>query len=218
MDERDQHILTSVNSFSTEKWDETYGYVYGNLIKKGAKTVMVGHIAQPAYVKALNPQATREEMLRPASLSKELLTGLLREKLGFNLDQHRRNTYGWVYRSHVKRSEAIVQAINAGCDMILFNKSLEEDFGYLLAGAKTRNLSMDRLDEAVLRIPAKKRQWGFIRRKRRALWSRKRGVGNCGAVRSTKAGRKKVADQAITLVRDEQELLSISPKKYKWFI
>jgi len=32
----------------------------------------------------------------------------------------------------MKRSEAIVQAINAGCDMILFNKSLEEDFGYLL--------------------------------------------------------------------------------------
>ncbi|MFR5938516.1 MAG: hypothetical protein ACLUGD_04100 [Ruminococcus sp.] len=31
--------------------------------------MMVGHIAQPAYVKALNPQATREEMLRPASLS-----------------------------------------------------------------------------------------------------------------------------------------------------
>ena len=53
VDERDQHILTSVNSFSTEKWDETYGYVYGILIKKGAKTVMVGHIAQPANVKAL---------------------------------------------------------------------------------------------------------------------------------------------------------------------
>ena len=40
VDERDQHILTSVNSFSTEKWDETFGYVYSNLIQKGAKTVM----------------------------------------------------------------------------------------------------------------------------------------------------------------------------------
>ena len=84
VDERDQHILTSVNSFSTEKWDETFGYVYSNLIQKGAKTVMVGHIAQPAYVKAINPNATRKEMLRPASLSPELLTGLLRGKLGFN--------------------------------------------------------------------------------------------------------------------------------------
>lgn len=79
VDERDQHILTSVNSFSTEKWDETYGYVYGNLIKKGAKTVMVGHIAQPAYVKALNPQATREEMLRPASLPRSFLLGFSEE-------------------------------------------------------------------------------------------------------------------------------------------
>ena len=81
VDERDQHILTSVNSFSTEKWDETFGYVYSNLIQKGAKTVMVGHIAQPAYVKAINPNATRKEMLRPASLSPELLTVLLRGKL-----------------------------------------------------------------------------------------------------------------------------------------
>lgn len=65
--------------------------------------------------------------------------------------------------------------------MILFNKSLEEDFGYLLAGAKTRNLSMDRLDEAVLRILATKASLGLHKKKAGGhSGSRKRGVGNCG--------------------------------------
>lgn len=54
-DEVDQHILTSVNSLSCEEWDATYGKIYSGLIQAGAQTVMVGHIAQPAYQKAYNP-------------------------------------------------------------------------------------------------------------------------------------------------------------------
>lgn len=156
VDERDQHILTSVNSFSTEEWDKTYGYVYKNLIDQGAKTVMVGHIAQPAYVKAQNENASREERLRPASLSPELLGGLLRKKLGFNGLISTDATPMVGFTSAMKRSEAIPQAIAAGCDMILFNKSLEEDYRYLLDGVKNGRVSEERLDEAVLRILATK--------------------------------------------------------------
>ena len=83
-DERDQHILTSVNHLDCDEYMKTYGRIYKTLIDKGAKTVMVGHIAQPAWVKKLNPNASRREQLRPASLSKELMTGLLRGELGFN--------------------------------------------------------------------------------------------------------------------------------------
>lgn len=78
----DQHILTSVNSLSCEEWDATYGKIYSGLIQAGAQTVMVGHIAQPAYQKAYNPDFP--DKLVPATLSPELLKGLLRKKLGFN--------------------------------------------------------------------------------------------------------------------------------------
>lgn len=81
-DEVDQHILTSVNSLSCEEWDATYGKIYGGLIEAGAQTVMVGHIAQPAYQKLYNPDFP--DKLVPATLSPELLKGLLRKKLGFN--------------------------------------------------------------------------------------------------------------------------------------
>ena len=80
-DEVDQHILTSVNSLSCEEWDETYGKIYQGMIDAGAQTVMVGHIAQPAYQKKYNPDFPHK--LIPATISPELLKGLLRQKLGF---------------------------------------------------------------------------------------------------------------------------------------
>ena len=215
VDERDQHILTSVNSFSTEKWDETFGYVYSNLIQKGAKTVMVGHIAQPAYVKAINPNATRKEMLRPASLSPELLTGLLRGKLGFNGLISTDATPMVGFTAAMKRCEAIPQAIAAGCDMILFNKSLEEDYGYLLTAVKEGNVSEERLDEAVLRILATKASLHLHEKKRtKTLVPGEEAIKIVGC-QTHKTWAKEVADQAITLVRDNQNLLPISPKKYK---
>ena len=208
VDERDQHILTSVNSFSTEKWDETFGYVYSNLIQKGAKTVMVGHIAQPAYVKAINPNATRKEMLRPASLSPELLTGLLRGKLGFNGLISTDATPMVGFTAAMKRCEAIPQAIAAGCDMILFN-------GYLLTAVKEGKVSEERLDEAVLRILATKASLHLHEKKRtKTLVPGEEAIKIVGC-QTHKTWAKEVADQAITLVRDNQNLLPISPKKYK---
>lgn len=191
MDERDQHILTSVNSFSTEEWDKTYGYVYKNLIDQGAKTVMVGHIAQPAYVKAQNENASREERLRPASLSPELLGGLLRKKLGFNGLISTDATPMVGFTSAMKRSEAIPQAIAAGCDMILFNKSLEEDYRYLLDGVKNGRVSEERLDEAVLRILATKASLNLHKKKKEELLCREKNHCVLSDAKNTKHGQKK---------------------------
>ena len=44
---------------------------------------MGGHIMLPEYARAINPELTDDEMM-PATLSPEIMTGLLREKLGFN--------------------------------------------------------------------------------------------------------------------------------------
>ena len=215
VDERDQHILTSVNSLTTEEWDKTYGYVYENLIRQGAKTVMVGHIAQPAYVKQLNPKATRKECLLPASLSPELLTGLLRKKLGFNGLISTDATPMVGFTSAMKREEAIPRAIAAGCDMILFNKDLEEDYGYLLNGVRKGLVSEERLDEAVLRILATKASLHLQeKQKAHTLVPEETAMETIGCSEH-KSWAKAVADAAITLVRDEQHLLPLSPKKYR---
>ncbi len=66
-------------------------------------------------------------MLRPASLSKELLTGLQR-KAGFNGLISTDTTPMVGFTAAMKRSEAIVQAINAGCDMIFVQQKSGRGF------------------------------------------------------------------------------------------
>ena len=215
VDERDQHILTSVNSLSCEEYMRSYGKIYKSLIDKGAKTVMVGHIAQPAWVKKLNPNATRRELLRPASLSKELLTGLLRGELGFNGLISTDSSAMVGFTVAMPRRQAIPSAIAAGADVILFNKDLHEDYGYLLAGVKEGLVSMERLDEAVTRILATKASLGLHKRQKEGtLVPGPEALSEVGKSEH-RAWSLEVADRAVTLVHDRQALLPVSPAKYR---
>ena len=214
VDERDQHIVTSVNSLDCEAYMKTYGRVYRTLIDKGAKTVMVGHIAQPAWVKKLNPGASRREMMRPASLSRELMTGLLRGELGFNGLISTDSSAMVGMTAAMPRRLAVPTAIEAGADMFLFNKDLAEDYGYLLAGLREGLLSMERLDEAVTRILATKASLGLHRKQKEGtLVPPPEALAEVGKP-EFRAWSSAVADQAVTLVHDRQGLLPISPAKY----
>ena len=214
VDERDQHILTSVNSLSCEEWMQTYGKIYGTLIERGAKTVMVGHIAQPAWAKRLNPEASKKETLLPASLSKELMTGLLRGELGFNGLISTDSSAMVGFTIAMPRRLAVPAAIAAGADMILFNKDLREDYNYLLAGVKEGLLSEERLDEAVTRVLATKASLGLhIKQREGSLVPGPEALDSVGH-EEFRSWSREVADRAVTLVHDRQQLLPLSPGKY----
>lgn len=155
VDERDQHLVTSVNSLSCSEWDESYGRVYRALIDQGARTVMVGHIMQPAYSRYLNPELSEEELL-PASLSEELINGLLRGRLSFNGLIITDATTMAGMNILMSRKELVPRAIAAGCDMFLFAKNLEEDVQFMKDGVKEGILTAERLEDAVIRILALK--------------------------------------------------------------
>ncbi len=214
VDERDQHLVTSVNSLSCEEWDATCGKVYRTLIDEGAKTVMIGHIAQPAWQKALaeNP-AEYEKRTVPATLSRELMTGLLRGRLGFNglIVTDASPMVGFLVGG--PRAETVPQTIAAGADMFLFNKSLEEDYGYMLDGYRRGVISRERLDEAVTRILALKASLGLHTKQAAGTLvppPEALGIVGCDA---HIAKAKECADKAVTLVKDTQNLLPLSPQK-----
>ncbi len=214
VDERDQHILTSVNSLSCEEWEGSYGKVYKTLIQKGAKTVMVGHIAQPAWTKKLNPNATHRETLLPASLNPTLLTGLLRGRLGFNGVISTDATPMVGFGAAMPRSQAIPAAITAGADIILFNKDLDEDYHYLLAGIESGILPVERLEEAVTRILALKASLHLPEKQAAGrLVPGPEALATVGCEQHRRWANA-VADKAITLVQDKNWLLPISPAKY----
>lgn len=209
-DEVDQHILTSVNDLSCEDWDRSYGKIYQGLIDDGAQTVMVGHIAQPAYQKRFNPR--HPDRLVPATLSPELLQGLLRERLGFNGLIVTDSTCMVGFSCAMERRRAVPYAIEAGCDMFLFNKDLEEDFGYMREGLKNGILSSARLDEAVTRILAAKASLGLHRTPRGEIVPSPEALDLLRCPRHL-AWAEDCADRAVTLVKDSQALLPLDAKK-----
>lgn len=212
VDERDQHLVSTVNSLSVPEWDESYGKVYQAMIEEGALSVMIGHILQPAYSKALNPALEDKDIL-PASLSTELVNGLLRDRLGFNGVAVTDATPMIGYNAAMSRKKAIPTTINAGCDMILFNKNIDEDYQAMRDAVSCGEVSMERLDEAVTRILAMKASMGLVdKQKANSLIPAPEALDSVGCLEHLELARKS-ADKAITLVKDTQNLLPISPEK-----
>ena len=214
VDFRDQHLVSSVNSLSVEEYDESYGKIWKEVVDTGILSIMVGHILQPAYSKYFNPELKDEEIL-PATLSKEILQGLLRKKLGFNGVIVTDATPMVGFTAAMKRSEALPASIMAGCDMILFNKDIREDYQYIRAALNDGRLTMERLDEAVLRILGMKAAMGLNeKQKEHGLVPTPEALSDI-ACDKHKEWTEKCADEAVTLVKDTQNLLPISSDKYK---
>ena len=211
VDERDQHLIASINSLSVEDWDKTYGYIYKNCIDDGVKTVMVGHIMQPEYSKFLNPLLKDEEIL-PGLISKELLNDLLRKKLGFNGLIITDSTTMAGMTTVMKRCDAVPLTIAAGCDMFLFTKNLEEDFKFMKDGVKNGVISKERLDEAVTRILALKASLKL---------HKKDNLPNFENIKKFINSKKhydiakEIASRSITLVKEEEGVLPLNVNKYK---
>lgn len=205
-DERDQHLVTSINDMSCEEWDSTYGNVYRQSIEAGAMTVMIGHIMQPAWQKRLNPSLKDKEIL-PASLSKELMQGLLREHLGFNglITTDACTMAGFTIP--MSREKAVPYCIAAGADVFLFAKNLEEDFEFMCKGVADGIITKERLDEAVMRILGLKAALNLNKEKPLP------GIDVVGC-QQHKKWAEECADESITLVKEEEGVLPVNPTRY----
>ena len=214
IDERDQHLSFSVNSLSTEEWDQTFGKVYKGLIDAGLPSIMAGHIHLPAYEKFFNPDKKDEDLL-PATLSKEITTDLLRGKLGFNGVVVTDASHMLGLTGAMKRSKLLPTAIAAGCDLFLFFNDPDEDFGYMMDGYKEGIITEERLQEALERILGLKASLGLHKKaKTEILPPKEEALAKIG-LPENKALFKEVADKAITLVKDKQDIWPVTPEKFK---
>lgn len=157
VDDRNQHFCTTVNSLSKEEWMATFGKVYRELIRQGAGSIMVGHIALPAY-----DGEKVDEILgyRPAIISKKLMTDLLKGELGFEgcVVSDALSMIGSC--SVLSEEKLVAEFIRAGGDMALF--ALPVDFDRLKAAYESGSLPLERIKEAVFRVLRMKAQAGVL--------------------------------------------------------
>ncbi len=214
VEERDQHLLMGTNPFSCEQWDETFGKVYKTLIDEGLPSIMVGHICLPAYSRKFVPGILDGDIL-PATLAPEIVTGLLRKKLGFNglvLTDASHMVGMW---QHMPRKEQVPRAIAAGCDMFLFFNDLDEDFHYMLEGYQTGIITEERLTDALRRILGLKAMLGLHEKHAQGkLMPPKDNLQRVGCEEHLGLAAR-AADNAITLVKDTKHQLPITPDTHK---
>ena len=210
VDERDQHLMSSINSLPAQEWYESYGRIYKELIDDGAPAVMCAHIKQPALCREVDP-GIKDEDIMPASLSRELMQGILREKLGFNGLIVTDATQMVGFTCSMPRHLAVPAAIERGADMFLFTINRKEDVGFMMEGLRKGLLSRKRLDEAVKRILALKAHAGLW--KRPAIPS-KEGL-SCLRCPEHLAAAREIAERSITLVKDREQCLPLSPEKMR---
>ncbi|ADN02402.1 putative glycosyl hydrolase [Spirochaeta thermophila DSM 6192] len=208
VDDRDQHLVTSCNSLSRDVWEASYGEVYRGVIQAGVQSIMSAHICAPALVDG-------PDRFVPASLSGDLTITFLRERLGFNGVVISDATPMAGFASQGKREDLLPRALDAGCDIILFSEDPEEDVQIVLDAVKSGRVAPERLDEAVLRILAWKAALGLHRVEDWSSHVR-------GLMEEARASREEHARWAeecfassITLVKHENDILPISPQRYR---
>ncbi len=204
VDYRDQHLVTTCNSLPFKVWKEKHGRVFQALIDSGVACIMPGHITLPSYQKekinGMNP---------PATLSKELLTGLLKGEMGFQgVIVSDAMTMGGFRGWYDSPLESEIESFKAGVDVLLWPSYAFMDT--LEIRIKRGEISMARLDDAVQRVWALKERFGLLEKERKLI----REVTPAEKEEGDKTAQA-ICEKAITLVRDRNKALPLNPEKDK---
>ena len=213
-DFRDAHTSTNVNIFNETEWMETFGHVYKTLIDNDLEAIMGGHIMMPNYMREVKPGIKDDEMM-PATLCPEIMTGLLRDKLGFNGMVVTDASHMVSMTCRMTRKEMLPLAINAGCDMFLFFNDPEEDFNTMLNAYKTGIISNERMEEALTRILGLKAHMGLHKMSQEELVPSPEALSVIGC-EEHKLAADAISHDAITLVKYKDEnVLPLNTEKHK---
>jgi beta-N-acetylhexosaminidase len=196
----DSHISLPVIPGGRADLEKTELVPFRAAIAAGVGSIMPGHLAVPA----LEP-----DLEVPATLSKNILTGLLRDDMKFRglvisdaLDM------GGV-TAHYSPGEAAVRSVLAGTDVLLMSPSPDAALAGLEDAVKSGRIPEKRIDESVRRILAAKAKLGLNK-------SRYVDVGRLNerfARPEYEAAAQSIADRGVTLLRDTPWLLPLDATK-----
>jgi beta-N-acetylhexosaminidase len=212
-DDRDQHLVTTINPLDMEAWRERFGRLYQGLIDAGVMTVMSAHIALPSYAKQHG--ASGLELYRPASVSRFLNLDLLRGELAFNgLIVSDASAMAGL-SSWADRAECIPEVIASGCDVLLFPSPFEADFGHVMKALSDGRITEARLEDAVTRVLGLKAALGLHRKNVDELLPPLPKAREVVRSAPHRAVEQRVAGAAITLVKDVRHTLPLSVAKHR---
>jgi beta-N-acetylhexosaminidase len=166
-------------------------------IAAGVDAIMTAHMAVPA----LEPEN------EPATVSAKILTGLLREQLGFHgiivTDAMDMQGLASLYNT----GESSVRALEAGSDVLLMPRKAEDAINGVLAAVESGRLTRQRVDDSVIKVLSAKVKLGLGQGQRKLV--NLEGIGDTVGSPEADERAQTVADRAVTLVKDQKDQLPL---------
>jgi beta-glucosidase-like glycosyl hydrolase/CubicO group peptidase (beta-lactamase class C family) len=192
----DSHLSLAVVPGNRQELESTELVPFRAAIRAGVSSIMPGHLAVPA----LEPDAHV-----PATLSRKILTGLLRGEMRFRgLIVTDALEMGGV-TSLYPPGEVAVRAIEAGADVLLMPPVPDAAMAGLEDAVKSGRISSKRIDESVRRILAAKVRLGLNRNRFVDVDRLNQTFGRP----EYEAQAQEIADRGVTLLRDSTRLLPL---------
>lgn len=210
----DSHIGLPEVPHDKERLKEVELYPFQQAMDAGIDAVMTAHVTFPEIddTKVISKK-DGEEIALPATLSKKVLTGLMREEMGYEglviTDALNMNAI----QEHFGSVDAVIRAINAGTDIVLMPVGLEEVAGGIYEAVGTGEIEMKTIEDSVERILTMKIRRGIIKAEQPP--SLEDQVANAKEIVGSdehKQVEKEAAEKSITLVKNDQ-VLPIQPEQ-----
>lgn len=194
--EADSHKTLPVVNFDLKRLDTLELYPYKQLVKSNLASVMVAHLDIPALQTKNN---------KPTSISKKVVTDLLKKELGFKglVFTDALNMKG--VANYTTGANVALEALKAGNDMLLIPVDVEKGIVNIKQAIDQNKLTVERLNSSVKKVLLAK-YWAGLH-KYKSLSS----VGVQQRIHTVKDDLllKKVVENAITLVKNNNKLLPL---------
>src|SRR5882762_8902287 len=164
-------------------------------IAAGTDEIMAAHIVAPS----LDPSGA------PASLSKPIVTDLLRKQLHYD-GVVVTDALSAAALQNVEPAERAVRAVEAGVDQLLMPTSLPAAYDAVLAAVHSGRISEARIDQSVTRLLKLKQKLGLLDNAQVDVSKVPTSVGTA----QQNAAAAKTATDSITLVRNQAHTLPLT--------
>ncbi len=191
---QDSHETLPTISFNKKRIDSIELYPYKKLIKEGLSSVMVAHLNVPSL-------ETRSNF--PSSLSKHIVTDILKERLGFK---------GLIFTDALTMKGAAdfsetgdidLAAFNAGNDVMLMSEDVGIGISKIVEACNTGDITEQRLEHSVKKILQAKYKVGLHNYKPIGLYNL---VEDLNRIEDDML-YEDLIENALTLLKNKNELL-----------
>ena len=203
--DQDSHLDLPVISHSLKRLNEIEIAPFKALMDKGIGGVMVAHLYVPALEKTKGI---------PASISHNIITGILKEQLGYKgLIITDALNMGAV-ANKFKAGELDAMAFKAGNDIMLFSQDVSTGKKLIQQAIDNGEISQNRVEESVKKILLTKYYLGLNEYEPRKPENINEDLNNA----SHAAVVQKMYSNALTLIKDDKKLLPLNCKETYYYI